>query len=111
MFNMLTLAPKEITSIDADLTEFTHPAERALAVKLLRFEEALASVYQDYAPNSLVDYLYETAKAYAVFNDNCHVLKAESEAIASLRLALVALTGRVIRVALSLLGIRVVARM
>lgn len=101
----------DVTSIDAELTEFTHPAERALAVKLLRFEEALVSVHQDYAPNALVDYLYETAKAYAVFNDNCHVLKAESEAIASLRLALVALTGRVIRVALSLLGINVVARM
>ncbi|WP_442505912.1 arginine--tRNA ligase [Novipirellula sp. SH528] len=105
------MTESEVTAIDADLSEFTHPAERALAIKLLRFEEALASVHQDYAPNALVDYLYETAKAYAVFNDNCHVLKAESEAITSLRLALVALTGRVIRVALSLLGIRVVARM
>ncbi|TWU26195.1 Arginine--tRNA ligase [Novipirellula galeiformis] len=102
---------QEVTSIDPQVTDFTHPAERALAMKLLRFEEALVSVHQDYAPNALVDYLYETAKAYAVFNDNCHVLKAESDAIASLRLALVALTGRVIRLALSLLGINTVPRM
>ncbi|TWT76618.1 Arginine--tRNA ligase [Planctomycetes bacterium CA13] len=102
---------QSVTSIDPSICEFTHPAERALALLLLRMEEALATVHQDYAPNALVDYLYETAKAYAVFNDNCHVLKAESEEIATLRLALVTLCGRVLRLGLDLLGIRVIARM
>ncbi len=101
----------DVNSIDLSVDDFTHPAERSLALKLLQLEEALASVYADYAPNALVDYLYETAKAYAVFNDNCHVLKAESEAVTSMRLALVALSGKVLRLGLSLLGIRVVARM
>ncbi|TWU37780.1 Arginine--tRNA ligase [Novipirellula aureliae] len=102
---------EEVVSIAESVDSFSHPAERALAICLLRMEESLATVYQDYAPNALVDYLYETAKAYAVFNDNCHVLKAESEAIASLRLALVALTGRCLRLGLNLLGINVVPRM
>ena len=90
---------------------FSHPAERVLALWLLKFEEALVAVYQDYAPNHLIDYIYETAKAYAVFNEQCHVLNAESEAIQTTRLALVTLSGRVLKVGLSLLGIGVTERM
>ena len=79
---------------------FVHPAERALALSLLRFEEALLAVHKDYAPNALVDYLLETARTYSRFNDSCHVLKAETEAIQATRLALVALTGRVLQLGL-----------
>ncbi len=91
--------------------QLTHPAERALALMLLRLEEALKAVHQDYAPNQLVDYLLETAKIYSIFNENCHVLRAESEAIRTTRLVLVTLCGRVLRLGLSLLGIAVVPRM
>jgi arginyl-tRNA synthetase len=91
--------------------EFTHPAERNLALMLLKFEEALQSVHKDYAPNQLVDYLLETAKAYSKFNDSCHVLRAESEAIRATRLTLVSLTGRVLQTGLGLLGVGVVQRM
>ncbi len=91
--------------------ELTHPAERALALKLLQMEEALQAVHHDYAPNHLVDYLLETAKAFSVFNDRCHVLHAESKDIQTTRLALVVICGRVLRTGLSLLGIDVVQRM
>ena len=90
---------------------FSHVAERTLALSLLRFEEALLSVHKDYAPNALVDYLLDTARVYSRFNDSCHVLKAESEAIQATRLALVALTGRVLQLGLGLLGVGVVPRM
>ncbi len=86
-------------------------AERALAIQLLKLGESLEQVRADYAPNFLVDYLYETAKAYAVFNDTCPVLKAESPELIRSRLALVTATGRVIREGLALLGIGVVPRM
>jgi arginyl-tRNA synthetase len=90
---------------------FSHVAERTLALSLLRFEEALLAVHKDYAPNALVDYLLDTARVYSRFNDSCHVLKAESEAIQATRLALVALTGRVLQLGLGLLGVGVVPRM
>lgn len=89
----------------------TDPAERALALKLLRMEEALKAVHHDYAPNHLVDYLLDTAKSFSVFNDRCHVLRAETEQIQTSRLVLVTLCGRVLRKGLSLLGIAVVPRM
>lgn len=90
---------------------FTHPAERELGLKLLQFEEALQSVYEDYRPNLLVDYVYSTAEAFSRFNVQCHVLNAETKEIQMTRLALVVLTGRVIKTALDLLGIEVVERM
>lgn len=89
----------------------SHAAERALALQLLRFGESLEQVRADYAPNFLVDYLYETAKAYAVFNDGCPVLKAHDKATMKSRLAMVTSTGRVLRQGLNLLGIDVVPRM
>ncbi|MCC9601840.1 arginine--tRNA ligase [Stieleria sp. JC731] len=91
--------------------QLTHPAERDLALMLLRFEESLRSVYEDYAPNHLVDYVYGLAETFAKFNVQCHVLRAESEEIQTTRLALVLLTGRVLQTGLGLLGIDVVERM
>ncbi len=90
---------------------FTHPAERQLALMLIKLEEALLSVHRDYAPNALVDYLLDTAKAYSKFNDNCHVLNAETAQIQTTRLMLVSLTGRMLRLGLGLLGVDVVPRM
>lgn len=91
--------------------EFTHADERKLAIMLIKMEEALLAVHKDYAPNALVDYLLDTAKAYSKFNDNCHVLKAETERIQATRLMLVSLTGRVLQAGLGLLGVGVVPRM
>jgi len=91
--------------------QLTEPAERALAMTLLRLGESLQQVRGDYAPNFLVDYLYDTAKAYAVFNDSCPVLRAGDEATTRSRLILVALTARVLKTGLDLLGIKVVDRM
>jgi arginyl-tRNA synthetase len=91
--------------------EITETAERSLALTLLRFGESLEQVRSDYAPNFLVDYLYDAAKAYAVFNESCPVLKADDEKTTRSRLVLVALTARVLREGLGLLGIGVVPRM
>ncbi len=97
--------------LDEQGVGFCHPAERALALLLLRLEEVLVAVHQDYTPNQLADYLYETAKAYAVFNDHCPVLKAETEQARGTRLLLVTLCGRILRTGLSLLGVQVIQRM
>lgn len=101
---------EEIAGFDAGL-QLSEPSERALAIILLKFGEALAQVRADYAPNFLVDYLYETARTYAVFNDSCPVLKAGDEKTSRSRLILVAATARVLRQGLELLGIQVVPRM
>jgi arginyl-tRNA synthetase len=88
-----------------------HPAERALCLQLLRFEEALAGAAEEYLPHYITGYLWDLAKSYSGFFENCPVLAAPSPELKDSRLLLVDLTGRVIRQALDLLGIRTVERM
>jgi arginyl-tRNA synthetase len=89
----------------------THAAERALALQLLRFPEVIENAAADYAPHSITGYLWDLAKCFSVFFENCPVLKAETAELKDSRLLLVDLVGRVIKQALDLLGIRVVERM
>ncbi len=87
------------------------PTERALALGLLRFSEALERVAADYRPNHLTAYLFELASAYSSFFENCPVLQAEDGAIRRSRLQLCDLTARTIATGLQLLGIETVERM
>ena len=88
-----------------------HPAERALALQLLRFEEFIHGSLSDFMPNILADYLYETARQFASFFDQCPVLKAETPTSAATRTLLVNLTAQTLQTGLDLLGISVVGRM
>jgi arginyl-tRNA synthetase len=87
------------------------PQERALAVQLLRFEDALRTAAAEYKPNAITSYLWDLARAYSSFFENCPVLKAETPELRDSRLLLCDLTARVIQKALELLGIRTVERM
>jgi arginyl-tRNA synthetase len=88
-----------------------HPAERALAMEILRFSEALELTAYDYRPNQLTSYLFELANRYFTFYENCHVLSAETDELRRSRLQLCDLTARTIRKGLELLGIKVVEKM
>jgi len=90
--------------------EITEPAERALVVQLSRFAEELPRVLEDFRPNLLSNYLYETATSFHSFFEACPVLRAEGAARTT-RLALCELTSRVIKEGLGLLGIGVPERM
>ncbi len=87
------------------------PSEVALALQLLRLEEMLLQSMQDYTPNTITEYLFELARTFSSFFDQCPVLKAEQESLAFSRLQLTALVGRTLRTGLQLLGIGVVERM
>jgi arginyl-tRNA synthetase len=87
------------------------PEERALAVQLLRFPEALDAAAADYRPSLITTYLWDLAKTYSGFFQNCPVLKAETPELRRSRLLLCDLTARVIQRGLDLLGIRTVERM
>jgi arginyl-tRNA synthetase len=89
----------------------TTPQERALALALLQFSEALERVAADYRPNFLTGYLFELASRYSDFFEHCPVLKAESDALRTSRLLLCDLTARTLQRGLNLLGIETVERM
>ena len=85
--------------------------ERALALQLLRFQDALTAAAAEYKPNLITAYLWDLAKTYSGFFQNCPVLKAETAELRQSRLLLCDLTARVIQRGLDLLGIRTVERM
>ena len=86
------------------------PAERALALQILKFGEVLHAVLDDQRPNLLCLYLYELANAFHSFYEACPILKSE-DLVRSSRLALAGITAELLKSGLSLLGIGVPERM
>ncbi|NNG38591.1 arginine--tRNA ligase [Flexivirga sp. ID2601S] len=83
----------------------TEPAERALALRLLEFGAVVAQIGVTLEPHRLAAYLYELASAFTTFYEHCPVLKAEPAEVRDSRIALCALTLRVLVRGLDLLGI------
>jgi arginyl-tRNA synthetase len=88
----------------------TEPAERVLALRLLGFGRAVHDVAVAAEPHKLAAYLFEVASAFTGFYEHCPVLDAEP-AVRDSRLALAALTLRVLDTGLDLLGVPVPERM
>mgnify|MGYP000895672773 CR=1 FL=1 len=85
-------------------------AEIRLGSTLCQFAERLPQVLDDHRPNLLALYLLDLAKAFHSFFEACPVLKSQGETQAS-RLALCALTQKVLNQGLSLLSIEAPERM
>jgi arginyl-tRNA synthetase len=77
----------------------------------MRFHGALDAAAAEYKPNLITGYLWDLARAYSGFFENCPVIKAETPELRDSRLLLCDLTARVIQRGLDLLGIRTVERM
>lgn len=86
------------------------PAERALALRLLGFGRAVADTAATAEPHKLAGFLFDVASSFTTFYEQCPVLTAEGEVRVS-RLALCALTLRVLTTGLGLLGVPVPDRM
>ncbi|MGD0683982.1 MAG: arginine--tRNA ligase [Streptosporangiaceae bacterium] len=89
----------------------TGGAERALALRLLGFGAAVHGVAASAEPHKLAAFLFDVASAFTTFYEQCPVLQAPERAIRQSRLALSALTLRVLVTGLGLLGIPVPDRM
>jgi arginyl-tRNA synthetase len=85
-------------------------AERSLALRLLGLGRAVDDVAAAAEPHKLAGFLFEVASAFTTFYEQCPVLSAEGE-IRQSRLALSALSLRVLVTGLGLLGIPVPDRM
>jgi arginyl-tRNA synthetase len=107
IFRKADLAPEQATAP----VVVTEAAERALAMKLLGFGTAISSVAEAAEPHRLCAYIFEVASLFTAFYELCPVLKATEESARASRLALCALTLRVLVTGLGLLGVPVPERM
>ena len=85
--------------------------ERELGVELLRFPQAVVKSYENYRPNIIADYLFDTAKLFNNFYNSSSILKEENKEIMDARILLAKKTAFILKEGLSLLGIKTVDRM
>jgi len=91
--------------------QITEDAERALALRMLSFGAIVDQVAETTEPHRLCAYLFELASTFTTFYEKCPVLQADTSAVRDSRLALSALTLRVLLTGLGLLGVPVPDRM
>jgi arginyl-tRNA synthetase len=88
------------------------PAERALAMELLGFGNAVGGVEETLQPHRLTGYLHALGVAFTAFYDECPILRSDVPAeVRASRLALAKLTAETLALGLGLLGISVPERM
>jgi arginyl-tRNA synthetase len=107
IFRKAGLDPDEVTGP----IQIGEEAERALALGLLGFATVVWQVAETTEPHRLCGYLFELASTFTTFYEKCPVLAADSDAVRDSRLALSALTLRVLLTGLGLLGVPVPERM
>ena len=99
----------DVSALNAPIT-VAEDQERALAVKLCQFEEAIQQVINDGMPHFMCAYLYELAGIFMSFYEACPILNAE-DALKESRLQLALSTAATLKQGLELLGIETLERM
>lgn len=99
----------DVTSLTGDIA-IVEAQERALAVKLCQFEEAIQQVANDGMPHFLCAYLYDLAGTFMTFYEACPILNAEED-VKNSRLQLALNTAATLKQGLALLGIETLERM
>jgi arginyl-tRNA synthetase len=93
---------------DSNLDDFAlkleEPIERALAMKVVRFSEAVNLATSTYKPNVIADYIYELSQIYSTFYQTLPFIKAE-DGVRESRLKLCTIVASVLKAGLKLLGI------
>ena len=101
----------EASSLDAGIS-LEDPQEKALALKILQYVEAINQVTTEATPHVLCSYLYELASLFMSFYEACPILKDGVPAeLRDSRLMLARLTARTLHSGLSLLGIETMEKM
>ena len=108
IFNRSQIALSEVEQATLSIAD---EKERALAIKLLQFEEAIQIVAKDGTPHVLCAYLYELAGVFSSFYEHCPILNNEDQQVKLSRLKLALLTERTLKQGLDLLGIKTVEKM
>jgi arginyl-tRNA synthetase len=105
---------ENISTHDSQLTTHDyqlHPSEKELIKVLYKYTIVLADSCKEMNPAKLIDYVYEVAKTYNKFYNECPILAAEKEAEKNFRLLLTEQTGNIIKQSFAIVGIDVPERM
>lgn len=103
--------------VEVDLDSFAEPLflqnanDVSLAKQLCLFPEIIDTVALKASPHLLCTYLYELAASFSSFYEACPILNQEDQRLKFSRLKLAKLTSRILKLGLSLLGLKTLKRM
>jgi len=98
------------TLFESDFSVNLEETEIELLGLLQQFPEKVQEAYKGFAPSVIANYLYDLAKTYAKFYNDCPVLSSEGDQL-RFRVALCGQAARALREAGELLGIEMPERM
>ena len=109
--SVLRKAADENTTIEPYNEVIPGEREITLIQALADFPAVVKTAGETYSPALIANYVYDLVKTYNQFYHDCSILKEENTAVRSLRLTLSAVTARVVKTGMNLLGIEVPERM
>ena len=100
-----------IIPTDLNLAIQLNEKEESLIQHLAEFPATIAEAAKDYSPSDIANYTYDLVKEFNQFYHDFSILREENQQVKLFRLALSANVAKVIKLAMSLLGIEVPERM
>jgi arginyl-tRNA synthetase len=111
ILRQLSSAGISVDYSNVDYALLTHESEEALLTYIGSYHNVLERAVQKYSPLEICSFSYELAKRFSRMFQNCSVLHAGEPRLQNTRAALADACGRVLKHALSLLGIQTIERM
>ncbi|MDR2901697.1 MAG: hypothetical protein LBU87_01120 [Lactobacillales bacterium] len=93
-----------------DVIHITHPAERALLLRLYALPDSVQTAYDNRTPHVICDYLFKLMQDFNLFYHDCPIKDADAKTKAS-RLALVKYTLHVAQAMAGILGLKIPNKM
>ena len=106
----MTFNPKESIDFNGNTGPFIQYTYARIQM-LADFRNVVAQAGSDYNPSIIANYAYDLVKEYNQFYHDFSILREENEALKVFRLALSKNVGKVVKLAMGLLGIEVPERM
>ena len=100
-----------IIPTDLNLAIQLNEKEESLIQHLAEFPATIAEAAKNYSPSDIANYTYDLVKEFNQFYHDFSILREENQQVKLFRLALSANVAKVIKLAMSLLGIEVPERM
>ncbi len=99
------------TETDLVILPTESPAEQSLMLELTKFNEMLATAYEEIAPNRICAYIYDLANAFNSFYHDTKIITEENKAKQSSWIALITLVQDILLECIELLGFEAPERM
>jgi len=103
IYNKAKITEEELEKIiQTETIQITNVKERNLLLHLIRFNDVIEEVFDDFSINKICDYVYGAATKFSEFYEECNIIGGEHMMS---RILIVELTRRFMKLSFDLLGL------